>query len=111
MGKVFNYLGVSTGCITNDLEDKEKVGDHNASKFGKAIMVGGPAAAAATWTVKTIVGPNAQTGEHKELMKSFASDDTFLKRLSGIAYVPFMIAASLSSSLLPLNGKVPDSIK
>ena len=25
MGKVFDYLGVSTGCITNDLEDmKEK---------------------------------------------------------------------------------------
>ena len=25
MGKVFNYLGVSTGCITNDLDDsKEK---------------------------------------------------------------------------------------
>jgi preprotein translocase subunit SecA len=24
MGKVFNYLGVSTGCITNDLEDAER---------------------------------------------------------------------------------------
>ena len=25
MGKVFNFLGVSTGCITNDLDDiKEK---------------------------------------------------------------------------------------
>ena len=24
MGKVFNYLGVSTGCITNDLEDIER---------------------------------------------------------------------------------------
>ena len=24
MGKVFNYLGVSTGCITNDLEDNER---------------------------------------------------------------------------------------
>ena len=25
MGKVFDYLGISTGCITNDLEDlKEK---------------------------------------------------------------------------------------
>merc|ERR1712127_1131625 len=24
MGKVFNYLGVSTGCITNDLEDTER---------------------------------------------------------------------------------------
>ena len=25
MGKVFNYLGVSTGCITNNLDDmKEK---------------------------------------------------------------------------------------
>ena len=24
MGKVFNYLGVSTGCITNDLEDQDR---------------------------------------------------------------------------------------
>ena len=24
MGRVFNYLGVSTGCITNDLEDAER---------------------------------------------------------------------------------------
>ena len=24
MGKVFSYLGVSTGCITNDLEDVEE---------------------------------------------------------------------------------------
>ena len=24
MGKVFNYLGVTTGCITNDLEDSER---------------------------------------------------------------------------------------
>ena len=24
MGKVFNYLGISTGCITNDLEDNER---------------------------------------------------------------------------------------
>ena len=24
MGKVFNYLGVSTGCITNELEDKQR---------------------------------------------------------------------------------------
>ena len=24
MGKVFNYLGVSTGCITNDLDDIER---------------------------------------------------------------------------------------
>ena len=24
MGKVFNFLGVSTGCITNDLEDNER---------------------------------------------------------------------------------------
>ena len=24
MGKVFNYLGVSTGCITNNLEDKDR---------------------------------------------------------------------------------------
>ena len=24
MGKVFNYLGVSTGCITNDLNDIER---------------------------------------------------------------------------------------
>jgi preprotein translocase subunit SecA len=24
MGKVFNYLGVSTGCITNDLDDVER---------------------------------------------------------------------------------------
>ena len=24
MGKVFNYLGVSTGCITNDLDDQER---------------------------------------------------------------------------------------
>ena len=24
MGKVFNYLGVSTGCITNNLEDAER---------------------------------------------------------------------------------------
>ena len=24
MGKVFNYLGVSTGCITNNLEDIER---------------------------------------------------------------------------------------
>ena len=24
MGKVFNYLGVSTGCITNDIDDVER---------------------------------------------------------------------------------------
>ena len=24
MGKVFNYLGVSTGCVTNELEDSER---------------------------------------------------------------------------------------
>ena len=24
MGKVFNYLGVTTGCITNDLTDDER---------------------------------------------------------------------------------------
>ena len=24
MGKVFNYLGVSTGCITNDLNDQDR---------------------------------------------------------------------------------------
>ena len=24
MGKVFKYLGVSVGCITNDLEDAER---------------------------------------------------------------------------------------
>ena len=24
MGKVFNYLGISTGCITNDLDDTER---------------------------------------------------------------------------------------
>ena len=24
MGKVFNYLGVTTGCITNDLEDSKR---------------------------------------------------------------------------------------
>ena len=24
MGKVFNYLGVSTGCITNDIDDNER---------------------------------------------------------------------------------------
>ena len=24
MGKVFNYLGVSTGCITNDLDDHSR---------------------------------------------------------------------------------------
>ena len=24
MGKVFNYLGVSTGCITNNLNDSER---------------------------------------------------------------------------------------
>ena len=24
MGKVFNYLGVSTGCITNELDDNER---------------------------------------------------------------------------------------
>ena len=29
MGKVFNYLGVSTGCITNDLEDIERKKNYN----------------------------------------------------------------------------------
>ncbi|MDC0447806.1 preprotein translocase subunit SecA, partial [Pelagibacteraceae bacterium] len=29
MGKVFNYLGVSTGCITNDLEDVERKKNYN----------------------------------------------------------------------------------
>ena len=24
MGKVFNYLGISTGCITNDLNDVDR---------------------------------------------------------------------------------------
>ena len=24
MGKVFNYLGISTGCITNDIDDLER---------------------------------------------------------------------------------------
>ena len=32
MGKVFNYLGVSTGCITNDLEDHDR-----KSNYGKDI--------------------------------------------------------------------------
>ena len=29
MGKVFNFLGVSTGCITNDLEDSERKANYN----------------------------------------------------------------------------------
>ena len=29
MGKVFNYLGVSTGCITNELEDAERKKNYN----------------------------------------------------------------------------------
>ena len=29
MGKVFNYLGVSTGCITNELEDAERKRNYN----------------------------------------------------------------------------------
>ena len=29
MGKVFNYLGVSTGCITNDLDDIERKKNYN----------------------------------------------------------------------------------
>jgi preprotein translocase subunit SecA len=29
MGKVFNYLGVSTGCITNNLEDAERKKNYN----------------------------------------------------------------------------------
>ena len=29
MGKVFNYLGVSTGCITNNLEDVERKKNYN----------------------------------------------------------------------------------
>ena len=29
MGKVFNYLGLSTGCITNDLEDSERKRNYN----------------------------------------------------------------------------------
>jgi preprotein translocase subunit SecA len=29
MGKVFNYLGVSTGCITNDLDDLERKKNYN----------------------------------------------------------------------------------
>ncbi|MDC3104423.1 preprotein translocase subunit SecA, partial [Candidatus Pelagibacter bacterium] len=29
MGKVFNYLGVSTGCITNDLEDIKRKENYN----------------------------------------------------------------------------------
>ena len=24
MGKIFNYLGVTNGCITNDLDDEEE---------------------------------------------------------------------------------------
>ncbi len=30
MGKVFNYLGVSTGCITNNLEDKDRKKNYNS---------------------------------------------------------------------------------
>jgi len=30
MGKVFNYLGVSTGCITNDLEDYDRKKNYNS---------------------------------------------------------------------------------
>ena len=29
MGKVFNYLGVSTGCITNDLDDSQRKKNYN----------------------------------------------------------------------------------
>ena len=29
MGKVYRYLGVSTGCVTNDLEDKERKKNYN----------------------------------------------------------------------------------
>ena len=29
MGKVFNYLGVSTGCITNDISDFERKKNYN----------------------------------------------------------------------------------
>jgi preprotein translocase subunit SecA len=29
MGKVFNYLGISTGCITNDLDDIERKNNYN----------------------------------------------------------------------------------
>ncbi len=29
MGKVFNYLGVSTGCITNDIDDNERKKNYN----------------------------------------------------------------------------------
>ena len=29
MGKIFNYLGVSTGCITNDLDDPQRIKNYN----------------------------------------------------------------------------------
>ena len=29
MGKVFNYLGISTGCITNDLDDIQRKANYN----------------------------------------------------------------------------------
>ena len=29
MGKVFNYLGVSTGCITNSLQDTQRKENYN----------------------------------------------------------------------------------
>ena len=29
MGKVFNYLGISTGCITNDLSDVDRKNYNN----------------------------------------------------------------------------------
>ena len=38
MGKVFNYLGVSTGCITNDLDDIERKKNYNMILLMQQIM-------------------------------------------------------------------------
>ena len=38
MGKVFNYLGVSTGCITNDLDDIERKKNYNVILLMQQIM-------------------------------------------------------------------------
>ena len=37
-GKVFNYLGVSTGCITNDLDDIERKKNYNVILLMQLIM-------------------------------------------------------------------------
>ena len=83
MGKVFNYLGVSTGCITNDLEDIEvkdaeeiKTQDEFMKNLDKIEKVKDWEAAEKRME---IIGQNGNDGEHYSEEQSQANKDRIKK--------------------------------